>query len=160
LNKRRKPEEDEKKQNMKRLRTDNVSDFSENSDSENSNKRIVNNSLEPKPENELKNKNTSKINGEEGKFQNNEKTGEETLIDSQPPWDQIKGDTKHEEVEKQTFVDSQLQEKMTIHSSEQTTLSDHNPNDLLLQENTEKNTYSGIAKGAVCIQTIHTKMCY
>nr|KAF6303884.1 jumonji domain containing 1C [Myotis myotis] len=138
VNKRRKPEEDEKKLNMKRLRTDNVSDFSENSDSENSNKRIINNSLEQKPENELKNKNTSKINGEEGKFQNNEKTGEETLIDSQPPWDQIQGDKKHEEVEKQKFVDSQLQEKMIIHSSEQTTLSDHNPNDLLLQENTEK----------------------
>lgn len=138
MNKRRKPEEDEKKLNMKRLRTDNVSDFSENSDSENSNKRIINNSLEQKPENELKNKNTSKINGEEGKFQNNEKMGEETLIDSQPPWDQIQGDKKHEEVEKQKFVDSQLQEKMIIHSSEQTTLSDHNPNDLLLQENTEK----------------------
>lgn len=138
VNKRRKPEEDEKKLNMKRLRTDNVSDFSENSDSENSNKKIINNSLEQKPENELKNKNTSKINGEEGKFQNNEKTGEEILIESQPPWDQIQGDKKHEEVEKQKFVDSQLQEKVIIQSSEQTTLSDHNPNDLLLQENTEK----------------------
>ena len=60
MNKRRKPEEDEKKLNMKRLRTDNVSDFSESSDSENSNKRIINNSSEQKPENELKNKNTSK----------------------------------------------------------------------------------------------------
>ncbi|KAM8773876.1 putative JmjC domain-containing histone demethylation protein 2C isoform 1-T1 [Rhynchonycteris naso] len=137
VNKRRKPEDDEKKLNMKRLRTDNVSDFSESSDSENSNKRTINNFLEQKPENELKNKNTSKINGEEGKSQNNEKIGEETLIDSQPPWDQIQ-DKKHEEVEKQKFVDSQLQEKMIIHSSEQATLSDHNPNDLLLQENTEK----------------------
>ena len=70
MNKRRKAEEDEKKLNMKRLRTDNVSDFSESSDSENSNKRIINNSSEQKPENELKNKNTSKINGEEGKSQN------------------------------------------------------------------------------------------
>ena len=67
MNKRRKAEEDEKKLNMKRLRTDNVSDFSESSDSENSNKRIINNSSEQKPENELKNKNTAKINGEEGK---------------------------------------------------------------------------------------------
>ncbi|XP_078290429.1 putative JmjC domain-containing histone demethylation protein 2C isoform X3 [Panthera onca] len=140
MNKRRKPEEDEKKLNMKRLRTDNVSDFSESSDSENSNKRIINNSSEQKPENELKNKNTSKVNGEEGKSQNNEKVGEETLIiDSQPPWDQIQEDKKHEEAEKQKSVDTQLQDKMIIRSSEQATLSDHNPNDLLLQEcNMEK----------------------
>ena len=138
MNKRRKPEEDEKKLNMKRLRTDNVSDFSENSDSENSNKRIINSSLEEKPENESKNKNTSKINGEEEKSPNNEKAGEETLIDSQPPWDQIQEDKKHEETEKQKFVDSQLQEKIIIQSSEQATLSGHNPNDLLLQENKEK----------------------
>ncbi|XP_035882797.1 probable JmjC domain-containing histone demethylation protein 2C isoform X3 [Phyllostomus discolor] len=138
MNKRRKPEEDEKKLHMKRLRTDNVSDFSENSDSENSNKRIINNPLEQKPENELKNKNTSKVNGEEEKSQNNEKAGAETLIDSQPPWDQIQEDKKHEETEKQKFVDSQLQEKIIIQSSEQATLSDHNSNDLLLQENMEK----------------------
>ncbi|XP_053063174.1 probable JmjC domain-containing histone demethylation protein 2C isoform X3 [Acinonyx jubatus] len=140
MNKRRKPEEDEKKLNMKRLRTDNVSDFSESSDSENSNKRIINNSSEQKPENELKNKNTSKVNGEEGKSQNNEKVGEEALIiDSQPPWDQIQEDKKHEEAEKQKSVDTQLQDTMIIRSSEQATLSDHNPNDLLLQEcNMEK----------------------
>ena len=134
MNKRRKAEEDEKKLNMKRLRTDNVSDLSESSDSENSNKRIINNSSEQKPENELKNKNTSKINGEEGKSQNNEKAGEETLIDSQHPWDQIQEDKKHEETEKQKSVDFQRQEKMIIHSSEQATLSDHNSSDLLLQE--------------------------
>ncbi|XP_036918577.1 probable JmjC domain-containing histone demethylation protein 2C isoform X2 [Sturnira hondurensis] len=138
MNKRRKPEEDEKKLNMKRLRTDNISDFSENSDSENSNKRIINNPLEQKPENELKNKNTSKVNGEEEKSQNNEKAGEETLMDSQPPWDQIQEDKKHEETEKQKLVDSQLQEKIIIQSSEQAALSDHNSNDLLLQENVEK----------------------
>nr|XP_019587339.1 PREDICTED: probable JmjC domain-containing histone demethylation protein 2C isoform X1 [Rhinolophus sinicus] len=137
INKRRKPDEDEKKLNMKRLRTDNVSDFSESSDSENSNKRIINNSSEQKPESELKNKNTSKINGEEGKSQNNEKTGEEKLIDSQPPWDQIQEDKKHE-AEKQKSVDSHLQEKMTIHSLEQATLSDHHPNDLLKECNMEK----------------------
>ncbi|XP_036685550.1 probable JmjC domain-containing histone demethylation protein 2C isoform X3 [Balaenoptera musculus] len=142
MNKRRKPEEDEKKLNMKRLRTDNVSDFSESSDSENSNKRIINNSSEQKPENELKNKNTSKINGEEGKSQNNEKAGEETLIDSQPPWDQIQEDKKHEETEKQKSVDSQLQEKMIIRSSEQATLSDHNSNDLLLQERDMEKTHT------------------
>ncbi|XP_022416301.1 probable JmjC domain-containing histone demethylation protein 2C isoform X3 [Delphinapterus leucas] len=142
MNKRRKPEEDEKKLNMKRLRTDNVSDFSESSDSENSNKRIINNSSEQKPEHELKNKNTSKINGEEGKSQNNEKAGEEALIDSQPPWDPIQEDKKHEETEKQKSVDSQIQEKMIIRSSEQATLSDHNSNDLLLQEHNMEKTHT------------------
>ncbi|XP_021567035.1 probable JmjC domain-containing histone demethylation protein 2C isoform X2 [Carlito syrichta] len=138
INKRRKPEEDERKINIKRLRTDNVSDFSESSDSENSNKRIIDNCSEQKPEHELKNTSTSKINGEEGKSQNNENT-EETLKVTQPPWDQIQEDKKHEEAEKQKSVDTQLQEKMIIHSSEQTTLSDHNPNDLLPQEcNVEK----------------------
>ncbi|XP_055963875.1 probable JmjC domain-containing histone demethylation protein 2C isoform X1 [Sorex fumeus] len=138
MSKRRKlPEEDEKKLNMKRLRTDTVSDFSESSDSENSNKRMINNSSEQKPENELKNKNISKINGE-GKSQNNEKTGEETLVDNQPPWDPKQEDKKYEEG-KQKALDSQLQEKMMTHSSEQSALSEHNHNDLLLQDyNIEK----------------------
>ncbi|XP_006835874.1 PREDICTED: probable JmjC domain-containing histone demethylation protein 2C isoform X1 [Chrysochloris asiatica] len=139
VNKRRKPEEDEKKLNMKKLRTDNVSDFSESSDSENSNKRIIDNSSEQKSESELKNKNPSKINGEDGKSQNNEKAAEQTLTDSQSPWDQIQEDKKHEEVEKLKSADSQLQEKKITHSSEQATISDHSPNDLLLQEcNIEK----------------------
>uniref|UniRef100_A0A7N9CFQ2 Probable JmjC domain-containing histone demethylation protein 2C n=1 Tax=Macaca fascicularis TaxID=9541 RepID=A0A7N9CFQ2_MACFA len=142
MNKRRKPEEDEKKLNMKRLRTDNVSDFSESSDSENSNKRIIDNSSEQKSENELKNKNTSKINGEEGKPHNNEKAGEETLKDSQPPWDQIQEDKKHEEAEKRKSVDTQLQEDMIIHSSEQSTVSDHNSNDLLPQECSMEKTHT------------------
>ncbi|KAM5236018.1 putative JmjC domain-containing histone demethylation protein 2C isoform 2-T2 [Ctenodactylus gundi] len=133
MNKRRKPEEDEKKLNMKRLRTENASDFSESSDSDNSNKRITSSFLEQKPEHELKIKNTSKLNGEEGKSQNSEKGGEETLIDIQPPWDQIQEHTS-EEAEKQKFVDTQLQEKRIIHSSEQATLADHNTNDSLLQE--------------------------
>uniref|UniRef100_A0A8C9P2Q0 Probable JmjC domain-containing histone demethylation protein 2C n=1 Tax=Spermophilus dauricus TaxID=99837 RepID=A0A8C9P2Q0_SPEDA len=142
MNKRRKPEEDEKKLNMKRLRTDNVSDFSESSDSENSNKRIIDNSSEQKSENELKNKNTFKINGEEGKSQNSEKVGEETLVDIQTPWDQIHEDKKHEEAEKQKSVDIQFQEKVTIHSSEQATLAEHNPKDLLLQECNMENTHT------------------
>uniref|UniRef100_A0A8C6EQ08 Jumonji domain containing 1C n=1 Tax=Marmota marmota marmota TaxID=9994 RepID=A0A8C6EQ08_MARMA len=142
MNKRRKPEEDEKKLNMKRLRTDNVSDFSESSDSENSNKRIIDNSSEQKSENELKNKNASKINGEEGKSQNSEKVGEETLVDIQTPWDQIHEDKKHEEAEKQKSVDIQFQEKVTIHSSEQATLAEHNPKDLLLQECNMENTHT------------------
>ncbi|KAM6186620.1 putative JmjC domain-containing histone demethylation protein 2C isoform 2-T2 [Rhynchocyon petersi] len=138
MNKRRKPEEDEKKVNMKRLRTENVSDLSEGSDSENSNKKVTGNSTEQNTENELKNKNTSKIN-EEGKLQNNEKVGEHTLINSQDPWHQIQEDKKHEQIEKLKVVDTKLQDKIILHSSEQSTLSDHNPNDLLLQEcNMEK----------------------
>ncbi|XP_013012177.2 probable JmjC domain-containing histone demethylation protein 2C isoform X2 [Cavia porcellus] len=139
MNKRRKPEEDEKKLSMKRLRTDNVSDFSENSDSENSNKRIMDNSSEQKPEHDLKNKNTSRINGEEGKSQDSEKA-EETLLDIQPPWAQIQED-KLEEAEKRKSVDTQLQEKMIIHSSEQPTL-DRNANDVLLQERNMENTHT------------------
>ncbi|XP_075390372.1 putative JmjC domain-containing histone demethylation protein 2C isoform X5 [Tenrec ecaudatus] len=139
MNKRRKPEEDEKKLNLKRLRTDNVSDFSESSDSENSNKRITDNSSEQKSDNELKNKNTSEINGDEGKAQNNDMAGDKTLIiNSETPWDQTRED-KHEEVEKLKSVDSHLQEKKITHLSEQATLSDHNPNDILHQEcNMEK----------------------
>ncbi|XP_062069847.1 probable JmjC domain-containing histone demethylation protein 2C isoform X1 [Lepus europaeus] len=142
MNKRKKPEEDEKKLSMKRLRTDNASDFSESSDSENSNKRVTDNSSEHKPEDELKNKSASKINGEEGKSQNSEKAGEETLTDIQPTWDQLQDDKKHEEAEKRKCVETQLQEKMIIHSSEQATLSDHNSNDVLLQESKVENTHT------------------
>ncbi|XP_020025369.2 probable JmjC domain-containing histone demethylation protein 2C isoform X2 [Castor canadensis] len=136
MNKRRKPEEDEKKLSMKRLRTDNISDFSESSDSENSNKRTTDNSLEQKPENELKNKNTSKINGEEGKSQKSE-----DILDIQSPWGQIQEDKKHEG-EKRKSVDTHLQENMIMHSSEQTTLVDHNPNDLGLTEGKIENTHT------------------
>ncbi|XP_049646575.1 probable JmjC domain-containing histone demethylation protein 2C [Suncus etruscus] len=138
MSKRRKlPEEDEKKLNMKRLRTDTVSDFSESSDSENSNKRVLNNSSEQKLENELKTKNISKVNGE-GKSQTHEKMGEETLMDHQTSWDQGQEDKKLEE-EKQKCADSQLQEKLMTHSSEQSALPEHNRNDLLLQDyNTDK----------------------
>ncbi|KAM4851912.1 putative JmjC domain-containing histone demethylation protein 2C isoform 3-T4 [Thomomys bottae] len=138
MNKRRKPEEEEKKLNMKRLRTDNVSDYSESSDSESSNKKISDNSSEQKPENELKNKNTSKINGEEGKSQKNEKSVEESL--DRPPWDQIHKD-KHDDGEKRKSVDTHLQEKMSVHSSEQT-LSDHNSSDLDLKECNMENTHT------------------
>ncbi|MEJ1288172.1 jumonji domain containing 1C [Cricetulus griseus] len=133
VSKRRKPEEDEKKLHMKRFRTDNASDVSESSDSEKSSKRISDNSSEQTPEYELKNKITSKVNGEEGKSQLVEKAGEETLIDSQPPWDQIQEDN-HEEGQKPKSVDSHLQEKMTLHSSEQATVADHDPNDSVHQE--------------------------
>ncbi|XP_008835528.1 probable JmjC domain-containing histone demethylation protein 2C isoform X1 [Nannospalax galili] len=139
VNKRRNPEEGEKKLSMKRLRTDGVSDFSENSDSETSSKRTINNSSEQSPEYEMKSKSTSKINGEEGKSQIAEKAGE-TQIENQPPWDQTQEDKNHEG-EKWKSVDTHLQEKRTIHSSGQTPVVNHNPNDFVLQECDMENTH-------------------
>ncbi|KAG8435592.1 hypothetical protein GDO86_013506, partial [Hymenochirus boettgeri] len=108
--KRRKPEDDEKKLILKRLRTDNISDFSESSDSENSNKRIIDSSSEQNSENELKSKNTSKINGDEGKSQSSEGAEEQTLMDRHSPWDEIREDKKHQESERMKSADLQQQE--------------------------------------------------
>uniref|UniRef100_A0A7M4EFZ9 Probable JmjC domain-containing histone demethylation protein 2C n=1 Tax=Crocodylus porosus TaxID=8502 RepID=A0A7M4EFZ9_CROPO len=139
LSKRRKPEEDEKKLSMKRLRTDNISDYSESSDSENSNKRLTDSSSEQNSENELKSKNTSKINGEEGKSQSSEGGEEQTLIDRQSPWDGIQEDKKHQGAERLKSTDLDLQEKSSPHPAEQLTVSDQNANDLHVQEcNIEK----------------------
>ncbi|XP_018082816.1 probable JmjC domain-containing histone demethylation protein 2C isoform X2 [Xenopus laevis] len=119
--KRRKPEEDEKKFILKRLRADNISDFSESSDSENSNKRTIDSSSEQNSENELKIKNTSKINGDEGKSQSSDGAEEQTLIDRHSPWDEIQDDKKE--------IESQLQEdKPHFLLSEQTALYEQNPN--------------------------------
>lgn len=134
VTKRRKPEEDEKRLTMKRLRTDNASDASESSDSENSSKRITENSSEQTPEYELKNKITSKINGEDGQSQAAEKAGEEILIDTRPPWDQMQEDKDHEEGEKLKSMDSHLQDKTTLRSSEQATDAEPSSKDSVLQE--------------------------
>ncbi|XP_041511816.1 probable JmjC domain-containing histone demethylation protein 2C isoform X1 [Microtus oregoni] len=140
VSKRRKPEEEEKRANTKRFRTDNASDVSESSDSENSNKRVSENSSEHTPE--LKTKVNSKVNGAEGKSQIVEKTGGETLMDTQPPWDQVQEDKTREEGEKLKSMDSHIQEKMTLRSSEQATVADHNPNDSVLQECNMENTHT------------------
>ncbi|XP_075836188.1 putative JmjC domain-containing histone demethylation protein 2C isoform X3 [Microtus pennsylvanicus] len=140
VSKRRKPEEEEKRANTKRFRTDNASDVSESSDSENSNKRVSENSSEHTPE--LKTKVTSKVNGAEGKSQIVEKTGGETLMDTQPSWDQVQEDKTREEGEKLKSMDSHIQEKMTLRSSEQATVADHNPNDSVLQECNMENTHT------------------
>ncbi|XP_076195464.1 putative JmjC domain-containing histone demethylation protein 2C isoform X4 [Aptenodytes patagonicus] len=140
LSKRRKPEEDEKKLNMKRLRTDNISDYSESSDSEISNKRLTDSSSEQNSENELKSKNTSKINGEEGKSQTMEGV-EQTLTDRRSPWDEIQEDKNHEETErlKSSFLDQQ--EKSSLHAAEQPTPYEQNAKDPHVQEcNAEKHT--------------------
>uniref|UniRef100_A0A8C3KI05 Probable JmjC domain-containing histone demethylation protein 2C n=1 Tax=Calidris pygmaea TaxID=425635 RepID=A0A8C3KI05_9CHAR len=138
LSKRRKPEEDEKKLNMKRLRTDNISDYSESSDSEISNKRLTDSSSEQNSENELKSKNTSKINGEEGKSQTVEGV-EQTLTDRRSPWDEIQEDKKHEETERLKSAVLDQQEKSSLHAAEQPTPYEQNAKDPHVQEcNAEK----------------------
>ncbi|XP_040217919.1 probable JmjC domain-containing histone demethylation protein 2C isoform X2 [Rana temporaria] len=128
--KRRKPEEDEKKLILKRLRPDNISDYSESSDSENSNKRIIDSSSEQNSENELKSKNTSKINGDEGKSQSSEGAEEQTLIDRHSHWDKIQEDKKHQaEAERLKSADLPLQkESPQFLLSEQTALYEQNSN--------------------------------
>ncbi|XP_068111236.1 probable JmjC domain-containing histone demethylation protein 2C isoform X3 [Hyperolius riggenbachi] len=128
--KRRKPEEDEKKLILKRLRPDNISDYSESSDSENSNKRIIDSSSEQNSENELKSKNTSKINGDEGKSQSSEGAEEQTLIDRHSHWDEVQEDKKHQaEAERLKSADLQLQkESPAFLLTEQTALYEQNSN--------------------------------
>ncbi|XP_072279220.1 probable JmjC domain-containing histone demethylation protein 2C isoform X2 [Pyxicephalus adspersus] len=128
--KRRKPEEDEKKLILKRLRPDNISDYSESSDSENSNKRIIDSSSEQNSENELKSKNTSKINGDERKSQSSEGAEEQTLIDRHSHWDEIQEDKKHQaEAERLKSADLPLQkESPQFLLSEQTALYEQNSN--------------------------------
>ncbi|XP_071667772.1 probable JmjC domain-containing histone demethylation protein 2C isoform X5 [Patagioenas fasciata] len=138
LSKRRKPEEDEKKLNMKRLRTDNISDYSESSDSEISNKRLTDSSSEQNSENELKSKNTSKVNGEEGKSQSIEGV-EQTLTERRSPWDGIQEDKKHEETERLKSSVLDQQEKSSLRAAEQPTPYEQNAKDPHVQEcNTEK----------------------
>ncbi|NXA36647.1 JHD2C protein, partial [Eudromia elegans] len=134
LSKRRKPEEDEKKLNMKRLRTDNISDYSESSDSEISNKRLTDSSSEQNSENELKSKNTSKINGEEGKSQTIEGLQEQTLPDRQSPWHEIQEDKKREETERLKSSVLDQQEQSSLHAAEQPTPYEQNAKDPHVQE--------------------------
>ncbi|XP_064518414.1 probable JmjC domain-containing histone demethylation protein 2C isoform X4 [Pseudopipra pipra] len=138
LSKRRKPEEDEKKLNMKRLRTDNISDYSESSDSEISNKRLTDSSSEQNSENELKSKNTSKINGKEGKSQPTEGV-EQTLTDRRSPWDEVQEDKNHEETERLKSSVLDQQEKSSLHAGEQPTPYEQNAKDVhALECNAEK----------------------
>ncbi|KAJ6661557.1 hypothetical protein lerEdw1_013796 [Lerista edwardsae] len=133
LSKRRKPEDDEKKLRLKRQRTDNTSDYSESSDSENSNKRLTDSSSEQNSENELKSKNTSKINGKEGKSHSSDVVEEQTLTDRQLPWHEIQEDKKNQELERPESTDLELQE-ISLHRAEQLTIYDRNANDVCIQE--------------------------
>ncbi|NWR69459.1 JHD2C protein, partial [Centropus unirufus] len=133
LSKRRKPEEEEKKLNMKRLRTDNISDYSESSDSEISNKRLTDSSSEQNSENELKSRNTSKVNGEEGKAQTGEGV-EQTLTDRHSPWDEIHENKNNEETERQKSSVLDQQEKSSLPTTEQPTPHEQNVKELHVQE--------------------------
>ncbi|XP_029465590.1 probable JmjC domain-containing histone demethylation protein 2C isoform X2 [Rhinatrema bivittatum] len=140
LNKRRKPEEDEKKLSLKRLRTDNVSDYSEGSDSETLNKRISDSSLQQNSENELKIKHTSKINGE-GKSQNGNGAENQTLMERRSPWDEIQEDEKHQETESMKSADLVMREgKLSFHPAEHPTLHNQNASDPLVQDCTVEKT--------------------
>lgn len=118
---------------MKRQRTDNTSDYSESSDSENSNKRSTDSSSEQNSENELKSKSTSKINGEEAKSQSSSVIEEKTLRDGQSPWHEIQEDKKHQEVQRPESADLELQE-ISLHQAEQLTIYDRNASDICIQE--------------------------
>ncbi|XP_008161454.1 probable JmjC domain-containing histone demethylation protein 2C isoform X1 [Chrysemys picta bellii] len=142
INKRRKPEEDEKKLSMKRLRTDNISDYSESSDSENSNKRLTDSSSEQNSENELKSKNTSNINGEEGKSQSSERVEEQTLIDRQSPWDEIQADKNHQDAERPKSAELDLQEKNSLHPAEQLKFHGQSASDANVQECNVENQHT------------------
>ncbi|XP_075791009.1 putative JmjC domain-containing histone demethylation protein 2C isoform X2 [Pelodiscus sinensis] len=119
ISKRRKPADDEKKLSMKRLRTDTISDYSEGSDSENSNKRLTDSSSEQNSENELKSKSTSNINGEEGQSQFSEGVEEQALVDRQSPWNEIQANKNHQDAERLKSAELDQEEKNSLHPGEQ-----------------------------------------
>ncbi|MBN3304406.1 JHD2C protein, partial [Amia calva] len=127
INKRRKLEEDEKKVGLKRLKADNVSDFSESSDSENSNKRVLDSSSEHNSENELKCKSTSKAVEEGKKSQSSKGAEEQTLIGRRSPWDEIQEDKKNLKAEILQSADGELrEEKFLLHPAQPPTPCDQN----------------------------------
>ncbi|XP_029104445.1 probable JmjC domain-containing histone demethylation protein 2C isoform X2 [Scleropages formosus] len=94
VNKRRKPEDEEKKSGSKRLKADNISDFSESSDSENSNKRAIDSCSEQSSENELKAKGPSKASEDEKPLRAKGCSDEPTLMDRLSPWEETQGNEK------------------------------------------------------------------
>ncbi|TSK14568.1 putative JmjC domain-containing histone demethylation protein 2C [Bagarius yarrelli] len=87
MNKRRKAEDEEKKAGLKRLKME-ASDLSESSDSENSNKRLLDSSSEPSSENELKNKGILKASEEEEKSQSCKAMEEPDANSRMSPWEE------------------------------------------------------------------------
>lgn len=86
VSKRRKAEDEEKKAGLKRIKME-ASDLSESSDSENSNKRLLDSSSEPSSENELKSK--SKANEEKEKSQNCQVLEEPDANSRLSPWEEV-----------------------------------------------------------------------
>lgn len=87
-NKRRKADEEDKKSGLKRLKTE-VSDLSESSDSEISNKRSVYSSSEQSSENELRCKNTCKTPEDEEKSQGSQPVDMLSVSPRLSPWDEM-----------------------------------------------------------------------
>ncbi|KAB5555365.1 hypothetical protein PHYPO_G00033180 [Pangasianodon hypophthalmus] len=87
VSKRRKAEDEEKKAGLKRIKME-ASDLSE-SDSENSNKRLLDSSSEPSSENELKSKGISKTNEEEEKSQSCKALEDPDTNSRVSPWEEV-----------------------------------------------------------------------
>ncbi|XP_060795579.1 probable JmjC domain-containing histone demethylation protein 2C isoform X3 [Neoarius graeffei] len=86
--KRRKAEDEEKKAGLKRIKME-ASDLSESSDSENSNKRLLDSSSEPSSENELKSKSISKASEEEEMSQSCKALEEPDTNSRVSPWEEV-----------------------------------------------------------------------
>ncbi|KAJ8395998.1 hypothetical protein AAFF_G00025300 [Aldrovandia affinis] len=122
VSKRRKPEDEDKKVGLKRLKADNASDFSESSDSENSIKRAADSSSEQNSENELKGKSASKASEEEEEEEDDEeeevksqssKGGEELGRPDglSPGREEREGDERSRQAESARSADCERQER-------------------------------------------------
>nr|XP_014344947.1 PREDICTED: probable JmjC domain-containing histone demethylation protein 2C isoform X3 [Latimeria chalumnae] len=131
--KRRKPEEEEKKVDLKRPKEENALDCYESSDSENSNKKLIDSSSEQNSENELKNMSASKSCEQEGESQCSEGAEETTLIDRHSPWDEIQEDEKACKAERFQSADSEVEEKPPLQPVGSPALHDQNISTLGVQ---------------------------
>ncbi|XP_017338819.1 probable JmjC domain-containing histone demethylation protein 2C isoform X3 [Ictalurus punctatus] len=101
VSKRRKAEDEEKKAGLKRIKME-ASDLSESSDSENSNKRLLDSSSEQSSENELKSKGISKAAEEEDKSQSCNALEESEANSRVSPWEEV---SKVEKIVKPTAME-------------------------------------------------------
>uniref|UniRef100_A0A4X2L6I7 Probable JmjC domain-containing histone demethylation protein 2C n=1 Tax=Vombatus ursinus TaxID=29139 RepID=A0A4X2L6I7_VOMUR len=109
-----------------------MSDYSECSDSETSNKRMTDPPYNPNAGNEV-NKNNSKINGDEGKSQRRE-GAEEQAVNSQSLWGQIQEAKRQEEAENLKPPSFELKENPLLSTTEKIMFYDPNVSDLHSQE--------------------------
>nr|XP_020853833.1 probable JmjC domain-containing histone demethylation protein 2C isoform X2 [Phascolarctos cinereus] len=136
-NKRRKTEDDEKNLNAKRPRTDNVSDYSECSDSETSSKRMTDPPYNPNAGNEAS-RNDSNINGDEGMSQRSE-GAEQPAASSQSLWGQVQEGKKPEEAEHLVPAGFELQGNPLLGTAEKMMFYDASVSDLHIQEHQPEN---------------------